>query len=97
VSHVHSQDARYLRRWGAVVTRRDYVAVAEVIRTLEGDGFNRERLRRVVSEHFANELGKRGANFNRERFLKACEPPVEERPGYEIVPPLPPGEEIGET
>ncbi len=52
------------------MTRKDFEAIASVVRdfSFTGDGRDRERLARAL----ADELRLKNPRFNRDRFLKAC-------------------------
>ncbi len=56
-----------------VMQHRHFAVISQLIATLD------HPTRLYVAVHFANGLGKHNPNFNRERFLNACEgiaPPV---------------------
>ena len=51
------------------MTRKDYLLIAEAIRT--SPPADRPGYREMLAEHFADKL-ERYVGFNRERFLAAC-------------------------
>jgi hypothetical protein len=63
----------------AMMTRKDFVAIAEIIRAVGGDGFTGEDYDRgwrdalmTLAANLPDYFAKQNPKFDRERFLKAC-------------------------
>jgi hypothetical protein len=61
------------------MTRKDYILIAETIRTIDRATFSiyddvAEKLRANMAGHFAAMLERDNPRFDRARFLKACKP-----------------------
>ena len=56
------------------VTRKDHELIAKVIKGLRGEVKNTQcRVKRLVCENFVSALQEANANFNADKFRKACE------------------------
>jgi hypothetical protein len=51
------------------MTRKHFQAIADVIATIES-----KKVREEVAKDMAYAVGRFNSNFNRQRFLDACEP-----------------------